>query len=255
MREHLPPHGPQRAGATSEAATRATTSEVRRIARVYEGYGAAEVQARWSLDNPGNRAILQERTRVISRMLLDAGWRTLAGKRILDVGCGSGGELARMTRFGARAADLHGVDLLTERVAEARRRYRHIRFDAADATDLRGLVPSQSVDVVLAMTLFSSLLDDEVAGRVAAEMTRVLKPGGAVLYYDMRVANRANENVRPYSRGKLAELFPGFERSFKRVTLAPPLARRLGGTTRWAYPLLATLPPLRTHYVGWLRRK
>jgi len=38
------------------------------------------------------------------------------------------------------------------------------------------------------------------------------------------------------------------------VTLLPPLARRLGPATPLAYPVLAALPPLRSHLIGLLRK-
>jgi hypothetical protein len=80
----------------------------------------------------------------------------------------------------------------------------------------------------------------------------VLRPGGAVLWYDFRYGNPRNPNVRGLRRAEIAALFPGFDERLELVTLMPQLARRLGRITSVAYPALARLRPLRTHYVGLL---
>ena len=55
-------------------------------------------------------------------------------------------------------------------------------------------------------------------------------------------------------RRRLAGLFPGWHARLQLVTLLPPLARRLGILTPVLYPVLATLRPLRTHWLGLLER-
>jgi hypothetical protein len=89
---------------------------------------------------------------------------------------------------------------------------------------------------------------------VASEVRRVLRPGGALLWYDFRVGNPWNPHVRAMSRRSIRALFPGWRGSFRLVTLLPPLARRLGSLTPVFYPVLGTLPPLRTHWAGLLER-
>src|SRR5262249_61904353 len=106
----------------------------------------------------------------------------------------------------------------------------------------------------LRFPLFTSILDAGVAGRVADEVRRVLRPGGALLWYDFRVANPWNPHVRAMSRRSVRELFPGWPATFRPVTLLPPLARRLHSLTPVLYPVLATLPPLRTHWAALLER-
>ena len=45
-------------------------------------------------------------------------------------------------------------------------------------------------------------------------------------------------------------LFAGFRGHWTSLTLLPPLARRLGPLTPFAYPALAAIAPLRTHLLG-----
>lgn len=44
----------------------------------------------------------------------------LADRKILDVGCGSGGELRRFIEYGASPENLFGIDLLPDRIKRAK---------------------------------------------------------------------------------------------------------------------------------------
>jgi ubiquinone/menaquinone biosynthesis C-methylase UbiE len=224
--------------------------EVDRIADVYRGYARENARAtRWALDNAGNRAIVAERQRVLATLLPPA---RLAGARILDVGCGDGDVLASFVALGAGAERLLGVDLLPDEVARARARHPEMRFAVGNAEALEA--PDGAFDLVCLFTVFTSILDDGMASRVAAEVDRVLAPGGAVVWYDFRVDNPRNRHVRGVGRRRLRMLFPGYALHLRSVTVLPPLARRLGRATPWLYPALARVPWLRTHWLGLLRK-
>lgn len=192
--------------------------------------------------------MVEERVRHTRRLLRNVGLNDLRGLRILDVGCGYGSELARMRDLGARASDLVGVDLIPARIELARQTYPEIEFHVADAAELA--FPDASFDVVLSYTVFSSVLYHGMARQISAEMNRVLKPGGVVLWYDMRRGNPTNRNVRGLPAATVRDLFPGLRPILRSLTLAPPLARRLGLLTGAAYPLLGALPFLRSHLLG-----
>ncbi len=110
-----------------------------------------------------------------------------------------------------------------------------------------------SFDLVLQQTVFTSILDGQMRRTVAAEMTRVLRPGGAVLWYDFVYDNPDNPDVRGAPAREVRGLFPGFAADLVRITLAPPIARRIpAAALPLLYPLLAALPFLRTHRLGLL---
>lgn len=226
-------------------------SETERIARAYADM-EARADDRWSLANPGNRWMLQERRQAFTRLLSAAGWIPLAGRRVIEVGSGTGGELAWLRELGARPSDLVGVDLLADRVASARKANPDIEFRQANAEHLD--FPDAAFDLAMTLTVFSSILDRTMAENVAAEIKRVLKPGGGLLWYDVRYDSNSNPNVKAVPRARIAELFPGMRAELKTVSLLPPVARRLGRTTPVLYPLLSTIPPLRSHLVGLLRK-
>jgi SAM-dependent methyltransferase len=227
--------------------------EVQRLVQVYRAYRESQaVQAQWDEGNPGWSAILQERQRAIRRLLGSHGLFPLAGRKALEVGCGSGKVLASLLELGAQSQNLYGVDLLPDRISEAQQRYPELNFQCANAEQME--FPEASFDLVLLFTVFSSILDEQMARSVAYEVSRVLRPGGAVLWYDFRYDNPRNPNVRGVTRGNIETLFPGFNMRLRTITLLPPLARGLGCFTRVLYPLLAAIPPLRTHYLGLLIR-
>lgn len=225
-------------------------SESERIARAYE-LMEAHAGSRWSLANRGNQAILAERRAAFHRLLDRAGLVPLAGRRVLEVGSGTGTELAWLVSVGAEPALMHGVDLLPHRVEAARRAFPDIDFIAANAERLE--FADATFDLVLALTVFSSILERGMAQGVASEIVRVVKPGGHLLWYDVRYDSVRNPNVKAVPRSMVHELFPTFEGRLETITLLPPLARRLGPATPIAYPMLSRVPPLRSHLVGLLR--
>lgn len=193
---------------------------------------------------------LEERQRVVRAGLASIGMLPLGSRRVLDVGCGGGGELARLLELGAEPSALAGIELLPERVAAARERFPELDIRAGNAEHIEW--PAASFDMVLAFTVFSSILDNVMARNVAAEISRVLKPGGVLLWYDFRYDNPRNPNVRRMSENDVRALFPAFRGDLKAITLLPPLSRRLGIAAPALYPALAALPPLRSHLLGML---
>ncbi len=55
-------------------------------------------------------------------------------------------------------------------------------------------------------------------------------------------------------RHDIVALFPEFTLDLDKLTLLPPLARRLGRWSALLYPHLANIRILRGHYIGILRR-
>jgi ubiquinone/menaquinone biosynthesis C-methylase UbiE len=226
-------------------------TETERIARAYQQL-EARAGLRWDLSNAGNRSMLAERRRLTRRILDRAGWLPLGERRVLEVGSGGGAELAWLRELGASPSRLVGIDLLPDRVAGAQRAYPELEFHAGNAEHLD--FGDRSFDMVMALTVFTSILDSSMAANVAAEIHRVIRPGGGLLWFDFRYNSPANPNVRGVSSEQVLRLFPQLKGELRSVTLLPPVARRLGPATRLLYPVLAALPPLRSHLLGLLRK-
>jgi SAM-dependent methyltransferase len=199
---------------------------------------------------------LQERQRVMLRGFAALGCTSLAPLRITEVGSGSGGNLLELLRLGASPGQLTGLELLPERHAAARLALpQATTLWLGDALQAPGtLLSPQSQDVMLQSTVFSSLLDDTYQQRLADAMWAWLKPGGAVLWYDLTVSNPRNPDVRGVPLRRVRQLFPQGRITAHRVTLAPPLARVV---CRWHpafYTLFNSLPLLRTHVLAWVHK-
>lgn len=208
----------------------------------------------YSLFKPGNLFLLHQRERTLLASLASEGVTRaqLAELRILEVGCGAGGFLPDLLSYGADPTRLFGLDLDRARVSEAHRRHPSIRFFVGNAANLP--VPTGVFDLVIQSTLFTSLLDPVVRHAVAAEMIRVLRPGGFILWFDFRYNNPRNPHVRGVSRREIVrELFPGAESRFRSTLLAPPLARWLVPKSRLAAECLSLVPLLRTHFCAIIR--
>src|SRR5437773_3863291 len=226
------------------ARVRDRVTEADRIAAAYENL-EERAGRRWDPANQGNQAILAERRRRTARVLQGAGFVPLTGRRVLEVGSGSGAELAWLRELGAEPSNLIGVDLLEDRVGAARKAFPDVDVRQGNAEHLE--FGAGEFDLVLAITVFSSILDRGMARNVASEMVRVLGPDGALLWYDVRYDSVSNRNVRAVTAARVKQLFPSLQGGLESVTLLPPLARRLGALTGGAYPVLSQIRPLRSH--------
>ena len=199
---------------------------------------------------PGNLFIHQEGERAWIQLLRRNGFLPLGERRVLDVGCGPGKMLMRYLLLGARPENLVGIDLLEDEIEQARTLAPHLDFQVGDATDLP--FGDSTFDLALAFTMFTSMRSEETRRRAAHEIERVLKPGGALLWYDFWV-NPGNREVQPLGVKDIRRLFPGSNIDARRVTLAPPLARRLASVSWLGCSILDALPLLRTHWLALVR--
>jgi SAM-dependent methyltransferase len=218
------------------------------IREAYADYDRTGRQRLWDAANPGYARLGSD---LLSRVL-DELRRSLpvGGGRVLDLGCGSGDLYGH-----AAAAELGtqwtGVDLRPAVIELATSRFEGGDFIVASADAVPR--PDSSFDVVVAQVLFSSLPAEALERGVAAEVARLLKPGGWLVWSDLRYANPSNRNVHAVGMNRIQRLFPGWHVDLQPAGLLPPLARRLGLSTPILYPALSAIAPLRSHLVGRLR--
>jgi len=133
--------------------------------------------------------------------LLAKAWRGAdqRGRRVLDLACGSGAFLVDLKAAFPRA-DVFGLDLSRAYLAEAGRRSGAPRVQA-----LAERLPfaDASLDAVTCVYLFHEL-PPKVRPKVAAEIARVIKPGGVFAFADSVQAEDAPKIAR------LLEAFPAF---------------------------------------------
>lgn len=204
----------------------------------------------YSLFNPGHLFMIQNRQRAVLALLRREGFFPLAGRRVLEVGCGDGGVLREFLAYGATPARLHGVDLLGWRLARGQPGLVGVPLTHADGRRLP--FPVAHFDLVMQFTMFTSVLDPVVKRTLAAEMRRVLRPGGLILWYDYWL-NPTNPQARGIRPAEIRMLFPGCHCHFVRITLAPPLARRLAPRAWLLCCILESLQVFNTHYLVAIR--
>lgn len=214
-------------------------------------------QPRHGFLQPAVWQALQERQRALVHLFTELGWTDLSQRRVLEVGCGTGGNLLELLRMGFMPRNLRGIELLFERHEHACEvlpaALRLIHGDAL-GDEAQRLIPPASQDVVLQATVFSSILEDLQQVQLADAMWRWVRPGGGVLWYDFTVDNPANRRVRGVPVHRVRELFPQARLHVRRVTLAPPISRWACARHPMLYHVFNAMPWLRTHVLIWAEK-
>jgi ubiquinone/menaquinone biosynthesis C-methylase UbiE len=136
------------------------------------------------------------------------------GLRVLEIGCGTGNVTTRAKRA-APGADVVGSDPDPLALARAQRKARGlggIRFERAYAQDLP--FADGEFDRVLSSMMLHHL-DGDVKAAAAAEIHRVLRPGGALHIVDIGGHTTAHEGLAarwmkdsPHATGNLGDAIP-----------------------------------------------
>ncbi len=226
-------------------------SEAEAVRERYARRPEAAHDPRYRMLNPAVWQSAQERQRAMLRLFERAHIDDLSTLRLLEVGCGSGGNLLELLRLGFTPDHMTAVELLPERCAQARQ-VLPAALTLIEGDALQADVPAASQDIVFVSTVFSSLLDDAFQQRLADAMWRWLKPGGAVLWYDFTFDNPRNPDVRGVPLSRVRALFGGAPAQALKVTLAPPIARAVCRLHPALYTLCNALPLLRTHLLCWI---
>jgi len=200
----------------------------------------------YSKDNPAYRNTIEQRRLALERILLQQGIRDLSEMKILEIGCGSGGVLKEFLNMGVKPNALHGIDLLFNRLLEARSFLPAAAILNADGQDLP--FPTASFDFVIQYTAFSSVLDPEIKKNMAADMLRVLKPGGYVIWYDFWW-NPKNKQTKGIKQPEIKRLFPSCNYQSTKITLAPPISRLLAPFSEKLVLVLESFYFLNTHFL------
>jgi len=252
--------------------------ELVRIREEYRRRDAGSIPPdRYSLFNASALLHAQSLERQLLFSLKRHRFYPLAEKKILDVGCGSGGTLQSFLRYGATATNLYGIDLAEHRIERARSINPAMHWHAGSAHQLP--YEDASFDLVTSFVLFSSILSEPLRQKIADEIWRVLKPGGLIVLHDFVYANPRNPAVRGITRRQIKQLFgrpfiaadlsaPTINRGatreggvgrldrrmgatfdFRSMTLAPPLARLIAPRAYWLAFTLEQLKVLNTHVI------
>jgi ubiquinone/menaquinone biosynthesis C-methylase UbiE len=174
---------------------------------------------------------------------IDAHRNVSLTSKILDVGGGGGAGLIRYIQAGFDPNNLYLVDILEDRVYEAKNKLPSAaNVIHGDASDLNG-IESKSFDLVTSSTMFIQLTDEILAHKIGCEMMRVLKDDGRLLIFDwkydfFRLGYMAVNNSR------LMRIFGNdiiIKKTFK-GQLLPPIGRFLSQYISSLYFITQKLP-------------
>jgi ubiquinone/menaquinone biosynthesis C-methylase UbiE len=203
--------------------------------------------------SPFNRANLffvQQRQREVLAALKKNSITDISNLLILEMGCGGGGVLTEYLGFGASPENLYGADLLFDRLLHAHHTLPGSGFANADGQSLP--YSSKTYDLVLQYMAISSILDPEIRRNICTDMLRVLKPNGMILSYDFWL-NPTNHQTRGIRPAEIKCLFPNCTYEFHKITLAPPLARRIIPVSWMLALVLESLKIFNSHYLVAIR--
>ena len=109
--------------------------------------------------------------------------QTLAGWRVLDVGCGDGRWLRRIVDYDAKPEDVVGIDISDERFEIGRAKNPLIEMAKTDGNSIP--FENEKFNLVTQFVCFSNIPTIALRERTANEMDRVLSKGGYVFWWDL----------------------------------------------------------------------
>lgn len=177
--------------------------------------------------------------------------------KVLDVGCGGGGDIFQLLRVGYLPENITGIEVQHDRLVDAANTYRSVGFVNGDASGMS--FADASFDLVYESTMFATLPDQKVSAAIASEMVRVCRPGGYLLLLDWRTPKPGDSNYLALTRQRLGKLFHLGERTelvgIYAGALVPPVGRFLSAYLPSVYFLVAALFPFLVGQVAYLLRK
>jgi SAM-dependent methyltransferase len=145
----------------------------RRLAEQFDLRGTGQP----GLSNAYNRACYELRRRVLDQALTAEAFDPV-GKRVLDVGCGSGFFTAH---YLARGAQVTGMDIAPTSIERLRARHPEARFVLADV----GEAPiAETYDLVNAFDVLYHITEDARWERAVRTLAGAVAPGGLLLLTD-----------------------------------------------------------------------
>ena len=208
--------------------------------------------SKYSFDIPGNRFNQDILLRQI-REFLDRSFHNVSSVRMLDLGAGELFWVEQFVRMGLNEEKCFGADLLLWRMKAGRDAGR--RHNAATASAAELPFADESFDLITQFVMMTSITDLAVRRGAVAEIKRVLRPGGFVLWHDFRVNNPSNPHTLAIGKKELYGFFENWPIACRTTTLLPPLARKIRGKLSPLLKLFYLLPILRTHYLAMIGPK
>ena len=195
----------------------------------------------------------QEKERAIIRLIKKVRLYPINNKTLLEIGCGTGGNLLQFIRLGFSPNFIVGNELIPQRALLASERTpSQLKIIEGNALDLK--FEDNSFDIVYQSMVFSSILDFKFRKELALKIWNLTKVGGGILWYDFIYNNPVNNDVQGIPFRKIKTLFPTSEIFKYKISLAPPIARRVSKIHFRLYDIFNSVRFLRTHLLCWIMK-
>jgi SAM-dependent methyltransferase len=149
----------------------------------------------------------QEKERIFVSILARFDLAAIKTMKVLEIGCGGGDNILQFLRWGFLPENVKGNELMPNRCAQARHRLpAAVEIIEMDALGL--CLSEGSFDIVLVSTVFTSILDEPFRAQLAKKIWSLVRPTGAVLWYDFIYNNPSNPDVTGIPRRRVLERFP-----------------------------------------------
>ena len=119
----------------------------------------------------------------------------VAGRTVLDAGCGSG---FFVEHFLSRGAAVTGVDLTDVSARELAKRFPDAHFEVGDLSEWR---PETTYDLVSCFDVLFHITDDELWDRALTNLADAVKPGGYFVFSEMFLPGRRRDAAHNVARG------------------------------------------------------
>jgi len=191
----------------------------------------------------------EERESHYEKILYKLFGATLTDCNVLEIGAGDGKNISFFKRIGFPPKNIWANEIMPDRIKKLKNTHPDIHLLEGNALDLYDIGP---FDIILQSLVFSSILNQNFRQELAKKIFGLLKPAGTILWYDFVYNNPRNPDVKRITKKEIKFLFPNASICFRRVTLAPPIGRRVGKS----YNLLNSLAPfLRTHIIAVIKKR
>lgn len=216
--------------------------------QIFERYLKRSENNSYSYLNPEIFKMHQERVFHEMKMISsNFNTKDFANLKITDIGSGYGFNILEFIRMGFLPQNITAVEMIKER-ADFSKGIIPQSVVIYNQNAMEAPIENSSQDIVFQSAVLTSILDDEYKKRLANRMWELLKPGGAILYYDFIYNNPKNPDVKGVPLSEIKLLFPNGKFKFKkRVTLAMPISRAICKIHPSSYHLFNFFKFLRTH--------
>jgi ubiquinone/menaquinone biosynthesis C-methylase UbiE len=220
-------------------------NEINRIKEVYDARNKAP-RVDYNPILPANNYFVISKEKLLLRFLYKYFGTDISSIKVLDVGFGGGGDILNLIKSGVNPRNIYGVEILEDRFNRMKEILPTTNLQLNEGFTLP--FESQCMDLIIQSTVFSSILDFNSRKELASQMYRVLKPGGKIFSYDIRIFNPWNSNVTKMDKAEIKKLFPGARTFFYPVTFNPVLVRKIGKFSGLLCEILDKIPFLCSHY-------